>query len=131
MTTLPRLASLGVAALTILGVAACSDDDGGTADLSYCEALALLADEGAEIGPDADRDALESALELWEQVARAAPTDAADAARVMADGAAVVASEGTDAEVDLDALAQAGADLAASAQATCDIDLTSGRESGG
>ena len=57
MTTLPRLASLGVAALTILGVAACSDDDGGTADLSYCEALALLADEGAEIGPDAARDA--------------------------------------------------------------------------
>ena len=87
----------------------------------------LLADEGAAIGPEADRDAIESALDLWEQVARTAPTDAADAARVMADTAAVVAEEGTDAEVDLDALARASADLAARRRQTCDVDLRSGR----
>jgi hypothetical protein len=113
--------------LLIVGVA-CSDDD-DTDQLSYCEALALLADEGAAIGPEADRGAVESALDLWEQVALTAPTDVADAARLMADTAEVVAREGTDAEVDLDSLAQASAELAASAAETCDIDLTSDESS--
>lgn len=125
-----RLAALAVAALTILGAGACSDDDDGTAELSYCETLALLAEEGAPIGPDADPETMEPALERWEQVVRTAPSEVADAARVMADAAAVIAREGRDAELDLDALARASADLTASATTSCDLTLAPVPDSG-
>ena len=126
-----RLAGLAVAALTIVGAGACSDDDDGTAELSYCEALALLTEEASPIGPDADAEAMEPALELWGQVARTAPSEVADAARVMADAAAAIASDGSDADLDLDSLARASADLTASAEESCALTLTPVPESGG
>lgn len=111
------------AVLLAVGAVSCSDDDDDTGTLTYCDAIALLADEGAAIGPEADPDAVEAALELWEHVARTAPPEVADAARVMADAAGSVARGGDDAELDLDALAQASADLSTSASSTCAIDL--------
>ena len=115
-------------AVALLAVTGCGDDD-DTADLGYCDALAALADEGAAIGPDADPGDVESALDLWEQVAGTAPTEAADAARTMADAAAIVSEAGSDAELDLEAVAQAGAALAASAAESCGVDLLSGPDS--
>jgi hypothetical protein len=117
-----------VAAVAVLGATGCGDDD-DTADLSYCDALAMLAGEGAAIGPEADADAVASALDVWEQVARTAPAEAGDAARAMADAAAVISEDGSDADLDLDAIARASALLVASAAQTCDIDLMSGEGS--
>jgi hypothetical protein len=121
-----RLAVTAVAAVALLTVTGCGDDD---ADLGYCDALAALAAEGAAIGPDAEPDEVGSALDLWEQVARTAPTEAADAARTMADAATVVSEAGSDAPLDLEAVAQAGATLAASAAESCGVDLLSGPDS--
>ncbi len=123
-----RLALATVAAVALLAVTGCGDDD-DAADLGYCDALAALAAEGAAIGPDAEPDEVGSALDLWEQVARTAPTEAADAARTMADAATVVSEAGSDAPLDLEAVAQAGAALAASAAESCGVDLLSGPDS--
>ncbi len=101
---------IAIAATAAMGTVGCGDDD-DTADLSYCDALAALADEGAAIGPEADADETGAALALWERVAATAPPESADAASAMADAAAVVATDGSDAELDLDAVAQAGATL--------------------
>ncbi len=127
MRTSFRLAVTTVAAIGLLVVTGCGDDD--DTDLGYCDALAALAAEGAAIGPDAEPDEVESALDLWEQVARTAPTEAADAARTMADAATVVSEAGSDAPLDLEAVAQAGAALAASAAESCGVDLLAGPDS--
>lgn len=124
----PRLVVIVVAVVAFLGATGCGDDD-DTADLSYCEALAMLAGEGAAIGPEADADAVASALDVWEQVAGTAPSEAAGAARAMADAAALISQDGSDADLDLDAIARAGAELVASAAETCDIDLMSSNDS--
>jgi len=123
-----RPALLVLAAVMAMTVGACGDDD-DTADLSYCEALGALADEGAAIGPEADAVAVDSALDLWERVAAAAPPESAAAARVMADAAATVAQDGSDAELDLDGVAQASATLAASAAETCGVELLGASDS--
>ena len=128
MRTSFRPAVTALVAVALLVVTGCGDDD-DTADLGYCDALVALADEGAAIGPDAQPDEVGSALDLWDQVAGTAPTEAADAARTMADAATVVSEAGSDAELDLEAVAQASATLAASAAERCGVDLLSGPDS--
>ena len=124
-----RLAAIAVTVAAVVpGVAACGDDD-DTADLSYCDALAALGDEGPAIGPEADAGASAAALDLWEQVARTAPPDSEEAARVLADAAAVVAEDGSDAELDQVGVAEATATLASSAADTCGVDLMSDSDS--
>ncbi len=123
-----RLAIAAAAIVAVLGVTGCGDDD-DSVDLSYCDALAALAAEQATIGPDADAAAVASALDLWERVARSAPPESAEAAGVMADAATTVAQDGSDADLDLDTVAQASAALAGSAADTCGVDLMSSSDS--
>ncbi len=113
--------SAGVVLVALLA-SSCGDD--GTEPLSYCATLAALGDETAIIGDEADPDALDAALDLYDRLVETAPADVIDSAEVLAEAAATIADEGDDAGIDPEAVAAATASIAASAAAACDLDLS-------